>query len=451
MIELHNKKMAVFEQLWEEIEPISLPALLQKLGDGFAEEAVRGWLAEGPSVRKSKQNCDITYWIDAPDWTSFVLGEERFEYFGEESLKAIAEVRRPLYLRQLVTYNDAWIEAYIPNSTFYIPESLRSKLYSEGTRSAHPVTAGTYARQIFNRLLVDLSYNSSRLEGNSYSLFETKQLVLSGQSAVGKPDAETIMILNHKEATRFLVDTAHRLTVTEETIYRLHYLLSSGLIESSYSGNIRDYAVRIGSSAYIPCEERASLHMRLKRLLDKAAAINDPYEQSFFLLIHLAYLQAFADVNKRTARLSANIPLIRNNLVPLSFNEIEKEDYAAAMIAVYELQQTQPILDLYVFSYLRTCAAYDATVQTFGFDAVRIRLRRERKEAVRAVILQGVVGSAMEDYIRDYAKGIAEADRDSFIEDVHEDLEAIDANSIRGLGVTPDELVLWQKARGISV
>src|SRR6202030_2042468 len=107
-----------------------------------------------------------------------------------------------------------------------------------------------------------------------------------------------------------------------------------------------------------------------ERIIKKAALIENPYEQSLFLLIHITYLQAFSDVNKRTARLSANIPLIKSNLVPLSFNDVDRDDYTSAVIAIYELQNVRPIVDLYVFSYLRTCALYDSTVKTIRFDEV---------------------------------------------------------------------------------
>src|SRR5262249_45098979 len=158
-----------------------------------------------------------------------------------------------------------------------------------------------------------------------------------------------------------------RLEVNKQTVCTLHYLLSDSLLEARYAGKIRDHGVRIGGSTYIPFEDSRQLQMRLDRITEKAAQIEDPYEQSLFFLVNITYLQAFSDVNKPTARLSANIPLIKSNLVPLSFNDIEREDYTSAMIAVYELQKLHPLIDLYVFSYMRTCAMYDSTVEAMGF------------------------------------------------------------------------------------
>ena len=126
----------------------------------------------------------------------------------------------------------------------------------------------------------------------------------------------------------------------------------------------------------------------------KASAIDDPFEQSLFLLVHIAYLQAFSDVNKRTSRLSANIPLCRHNLVPLSFKSIARDDYASAMIAVYELNDIGPIADLYLASYFRSCEEYDATVEALGFDEVRVRYRQQRRRVVGHIITKPADGGS---------------------------------------------------------
>ncbi|MBS4171526.1 hypothetical protein NEOC95_002276 [Neochlamydia sp. AcF95] len=176
--------------------------------------------------------------------------------FGTASTKAIQQVRRPLYERTPLAYNDQWFEAYQPNITFYLSLDDRRQLQKAGQRSKQEDPAGTYAHQIFIRLLIDLSYNSSRLEGNTYSLLDTQRLVLEGTSAEGKLDEEKIIILNHKEAIRYMVDNAPRLEVTEQTICTLHYLLSDELVEARYAGKIRDHGVRLGGSTYIPFEDK---------------------------------------------------------------------------------------------------------------------------------------------------------------------------------------------------
>ena len=102
------------------------------------------------------------------------------------------------------------------------------------------------------------------------------------------------MILNHKEAIRYMVDNAPKLEITEQTICTLHYLLSDGLMDTRYAGKIRDHGVRIGGSTYIPFEDKKQLQFHLNRIIDKAASIENPFEQSLFLLAHISYLQGFS-------------------------------------------------------------------------------------------------------------------------------------------------------------
>ena len=445
-----DKKLAVLHQLSQESDPISLLHLLEKLGMGYVERSVRRWLTEMVNdglVEKIGHKRGTRYQVIHRAKRD--IGKTG-NCFGSTSIKVVEQVRRPIYERSPIAYDDHWFDMYQPNVTFYIPLDLRIQLQKAGQRSKKEDPAGTYAHQIFNRLLIDLSYNSSRLEGNTYSLLDTQRLLLEGASAEGKLDEEKIMILNHKEAIRFMVDNAPKLDVTEQTICTIHYLLSDGLLEARYAGKVRDHAVRIGGSTYIPFEDKKQLQIHLNRIIEKAASIENPFEQSLFLLAHITYLQGFSDVNKRTARLCANIPLIKNNLVPLSFNDVEREDYTSAVIAIYELQDIRPLLDLYLFSYMRTCAMYDSTIKAIGFDEIRVRYRQQRRALIRDVILNKLAGEIIKDYISAQTlKMIKEEDRVSFFEDVMEDLQEIDQNRIAGLGITPEQLNVWIAAQNL--
>lgn len=366
--------------------------------------------------------------------------------FSSASLKAIEKVKKPLFERQPVAYADGWFDSYQPNSSYYLPEALRQQLLESGERTSGQDPAGTYAHQIFNRLIIDLSYNSSRLEGNTYSLLDTERLLLHGDTAEGKLDEEKAMILNHKEAIRYLVDNAARLEVSRNVICTLHYLLSDGLLEPSEAGKVRNHGVRIGGSTYHPFEDPRRLDLQLEKIATKAASIQNSYEQSIFLLVHISYLQAFADVNKRTARLAANISLIRGNLVPLAFSDVRVDDYMSAMIAIYELQDIRPLVDLYAYSYLRTCAAYDSTVKALGFDEVRVRYRQERRAVVKSVILQELVGGDMKKFVsREAVERLPKPAQGEFVEDVLEDLEQMDESRLAGLGVTSEQLKVWKQ------
>lgn len=440
---MEDKKWRILEVLRLESEPISLPDLLLKLDITYKERTVRRWLkqlSEEGAIERLGEKRSTKYRVIEREREH----SETSSCFSSNSLLILDKIRRPLFARLPVTYAREWVNGYIPNSTFYLPIEMRQQLLDAGKRSRDHEPAGTYARQIYNRLLIDLSYNSSRLEGNTYSLLDTERLLFQGNSAEGKLEEETVMILNHKEAIRYVIENARRLEVSENTIYTLHFLLSEGLIESKYAGKVRDHSVRIGGSTYIPYEDPKQLQMQFGVIIQKASKIEDPFEQSFFLLAHVSYLQAFSDVNKRTARLAANISLVKENLVPLAFKNIEIEDYVSAMLSIYELQEVKPLVDLYAFSYFRTCIAYDETIKSFGIDEVRVRYRTQRRALVREIILQGLTGPKMNKYLSSEAeKRIPEVDRLAVIEDVLEDLEHIDENRLVGLGVTPQQLTDW--------
>ncbi|MBS0624342.1 MAG: Fic family protein [Verrucomicrobia bacterium] len=441
---LRDNKMALLRQLSLESEPISLSDLLKKIGLGFKERSVRRWLRdliqEG-SIKKIGQKRSTKYLAIN---LSLQNQKETSSCFSSASLAAIELIKKPIFEREPIAYSDEWFDHYKPNSYFYLGSTLREQLLKAGQRASNQDPAGTYAHQILNRLLIDLSYNSSRLEGNTYSLLDTERLLLHGNSAEGKLDEEKAMILNHKEAIRYLVDQAPRLEVSYNTICTLHYLLADGLIQPSEAGKIRLYGVRISGSAYLPFEDPKRLKQQLEKIVVKASQIKDPFEQSIFLLIHLSYIQAFVDVNKRTARLAANIPLIKNNLVPLAFHNILTEDYMSAMLAVYELQNVKPIIDLYVYSYMRTCAAYDSTIKSMNLDLIRMRYRQERRHIVREIILQNLEQKEIASYTRNVAmKLVPKEALSDFVEDVLEDIALIDESRLAGLGLDIEEFRSW--------
>lgn len=436
----------ILEMLSCQNTPIASADLMKKLNLDCSERTVRRWLAKLVStgvVIKSGEKRSSKYLLN-----SRFINREKPEtsYHSQASDATLKKVRLPLYERNPVSYETNWLEKYQPNQSHFMPHTLRTRLQQIGKRQEDEEPAGTFAHKIYHRLLIDLSYNSSRLEGNTYSLLETEKLLFEGSTPEGKLEEEKIMILNHKEAIRYLVENAHRLSVNEQTICTLHYLLSDGLVESRYGGKLRDHPVRIGGSTYIPLEGKKQLEAQFAKIISKAAVIEDPFEQSFFLLIQLSYLQGFTDVNKRLARLAANIPLIRKNFVPLSFNDIQRDDYISALIAVYELNEVQPMLDIYEFTYERTCGLYDATIKALGYDEVRVRYRQQRRNILRHIILNKLKDRSMLDYIQMQTnEWIPPESRELFKEDVLEDIQELSPPRIAGLGITLEDLMEYTK------
>ena len=157
------------------------------------------------------------------------------------------QVRRPLMHRRPVGYQREFLETYQPGTTFYLPESLRCQLHEMGRTSAKERPAGTYARDILGRLLVDLSWASSKLEGNTYSRLDTQHLIEFGQVAQGKDAIETQMILNHKTAIELLVENIDSVEFNRYTLMNLHSALAENLLPNpADEGRIRQHAVEIG-------------------------------------------------------------------------------------------------------------------------------------------------------------------------------------------------------------
>jgi hypothetical protein len=369
--------------------------------------------------------------------------------FSPESQLLVKRIEAPLYTRPPVTYSESWLDSYVPNQSAYLNVEQRTELHRLGKRPPIYGLAGTYIQKIYNRLLIDLSYNSARLEGNTYSLADTEQLVLQGVAAPGKPNAERIMILNHKEAIRYLVQNVASLTATEETIRTLHYLLADSLVAPGMAGQIRDESIAVSGTTYAPLEGRERLLRLLNQLLEKARRIEDPFEQSFFLLGHIAYLQAFVDVNKRTARLACIIPLITHDYVPQSFVDVDKNDYLKATIVFYELNEVGPLADLYCWSYQRSCQHFDTSVQVIGFDEIAARYRPQRRALVADLIRAMVPPEAVRAYLDAHMPAQVEAQhQEKFRQDVLAELEHLDASRMGGLGITREQLQNWLELRG---
>jgi Fic family protein len=370
------------------------------------------------------------------------------QIFTSESQGLIKRIEAPLYTRPPATYREEWLQTYIPNERAYLTPQQRQELAALGKRDPLYRRAGTYIKKIYDRLLIDFSFNSSRLEGNTYTLADTERLVLQGTAAPGKPNAERIMILNHKEAIAYLVRHVDILQPDENTIRTLHYLLADSLVAPEAAGQIRDESIRVSGTTYAPLDGRDRLTRLLHLLLEKAQAITDPFEQSFFLLVHISYLQAFVDVNKRTARLASIIPLIRGDYVPQSFVDVDQDAYLKATIAVYELNEVGPLADVYAWSYQRTCQRFETTAQVVGFDEIAALYRQPRRALVTDLVRAKVPQDKVAEWITAHVTGNVEPQhREKFISDVVAELENLDASRIGGLGITREELEAWQELR----
>ncbi len=364
---------------------------------------------------------------------------------GETIRKAL---REPIQNRRPAGYNRKFLDVYRPNKTFYLSEGTRRHLFEMGRSQGNERPAGTYARQILGRLLIDLSWNSSRLEGNTYSLLETERLLELGESAAGKDAREAQMILNHRAAIELLVEQASEIGFNRYTLLNLHALLSDNLLADPQAcGRLRAIPVAIGGTVYHPLEVPQLIEECFQQILDTASAIVDPFEQTFFIMVQLPYLQPFEDTNKRVSRLAANIPLIRRNLCPLSFVDVPESAYVEAVLGVYELNRIELLRDVFLWAYERSSARYSALQKSLGEpDPFRLRYREPITGAVAAVVQERMNKKVAPDFIRRRAaKDLPQEDRARFVEVVETELMSLHEGNIARYRLHPDEYLKWQK------
>ncbi|MGQ0383226.1 MAG: Fic family protein [Gammaproteobacteria bacterium] len=297
-------------------------------------------------------------------------------------------VSRPLAARRPCGYERRMLDDYIPNRTEYVPADMKVRLHRMGRPIPAERIAGTFARDILNRFLIDLSWASSSLEGNTYTRLDTERLIQFGEQASGKDARETQMILNHKAAIEWLVEGGSDVGINRHTLLNLHALLSENLMaDPEASGRLRERPVEIGGTAYTPNAIPQVVDEVFHEIFEKASAIGDPFEQAFFLMVHLPYLQPFEDVNKRVSRLAANIPLIRGNFCPLSFIDVPERAYVAGYLSVYELTRFELLLDVFAWAYERSCQRYvvirDSVVEP---DLFKLKYRNALIEVIGNII-----------------------------------------------------------------
>ena len=322
----------------------------------------------------------------APTFAASVAASPQW---SAEAVALRAKLRAPLGTRAPVSYQRAFVDEYQPNVSNLLPAQLATHLYAEG-RSPGQHPAGTYARKVLEQLLIDLSWSSSRLEGNRKSLLDTQALFARGRSE--GDDADATMLLNHKEAIEFMVDAVPTEGITVPVVRNLQSLLMQALLDDPHAlGAIRQKVVNISDTTYVPSQVPTLLEEMLAQVVDKARNVRNPVEASFFLWVNLAYLQPFEDGNKRTSRLSANLPLMLANCAPLSFLDVEPSDYALAMLGVYEKLDVTLAVELFAWTYRRSIAKYQTVLQSMGApDPLRTRYRELIGEVMRQVVYYGV-------------------------------------------------------------
>lgn len=372
-------------------------------------------------------------------------------YSLNEQMMAEAYARIDVAQRANKPFQMSVITDYVPNESRLMPEQMAQDL-KEASESAIKM-GDTLNETIFRRYLIDFAWASSRMEGNTYTLLDTQALVEHGIEAEGKSKEEAQMVRNHVSAIEYILKHAREIDITPVEVRGIHSILSHGLLGNPEDeGRTRQLGVAIGRSAYIPAQHPQLLTDGLESICDRAREIKDPYEGSLFLMTEIAYLQPFIDVNKRTARIMANIPLLRAGLCPLSFYGMDDRNYINGLMVFYEIETPSLINQAYDAGYRASVERFKSYHQVLqgNIDAqndARIALSDTLVKAfVTSVALGRTTPDDSEQFFRMNMDEENSTSRDALFVTAARRLRDLDEMRAIQMGVSPKTYQLYKEA-----
>lgn len=248
------------------------------------------------------------------------------------------------------SFNFELIRSVLPNvSLFTTEEKLRLESAQQTFLNNMSTLSEVEYHKEMERLGVDLSWKSSQIEGNTYSLLETERLLKEKQTAQGKTKEEAVMLLNHKDALDFILDNPDYLK--EFTVRRLEDIHSILTKELGVGNGIRKRRVGITGTNYRPLDNEFQIREALEDTCKLINAKEDVFEKALLALVLLSYIQAFTDGNKRTARISSNAILLAWGYCPISFRTVDSVDYKKAMLMFYEQNNIVAFKQIFIEQY----------------------------------------------------------------------------------------------------
>ncbi len=239
----------------------------------------------------------------------------------------------------------------IPSTLFDEDTTQEIEAHTTSYRARHSTASQTVRAKELERFVIELSWKSSAIEGNTYSLLDTERLLKEGILAPGHDPAEATMIINHKTALRFVTEhLAHQnlITLNQRLVEQIHELLVTDL---DVATGPRKTLVGITGSAYTPLDNQYQIREALDALYGAIERVSHPVEKALLALVGISYIQPFEDGNKRTARLASNLLLIAHNCAPLSYRNVDIERYRSAMLVFYEQLSLAAVQEIFLDQY----------------------------------------------------------------------------------------------------
>ncbi len=426
---LNPQERAVMETLLRSPEPVSQRELMSRMRDAPSQatmsRVMSGLIARGLLAKE---------------------GQTRgARFFLPPDVRRVATDPRR---RAPIPYDPDRIDGYVPNETCWLSEESAERMQAAVDRAGmQRLAASTWSRAIAERFLVDLSWASSNLEGNTYDHLSTELLVKYGQSASGRNRLETAMILNHKAAISAMLDGVEGAFPDAEDVRRRHVLMMRDLMDPAGLGAVRRDDVRISATGYRPSSDRVTLASALGDLLAKAARVESPFEASFLLLAGISYLQAFGDGNKRMGRLLCNEPLLRASLPPLTFVGIDRAPYVLGLIELCETGATGLLGEAVSFSYETSAQDYVQALSVQRIPhALELRERARISDALERVFRDRMPDAGIPGLVDALFDDLAEGDRSRMVGILSETASHASDASAFLYGVTKEDI----RARNVA-
>ncbi len=333
---LHYHPLSSRDQIADSLTDAPSESTLKRLIRNMAKEGLIEVCGRGPSTK---------YKLTAQAWVTMPL--ELDTYFEKDiDEREIQEM-----------FNFELIREVLPKVDIFTSEELTKLQDAQKVfeRNTEGMTELEYRKEM-ERLGVDLSWKSSQIEGNTYSLLETERLLKDKQTASGKTKEEAIMLLNHKDALDFVLDAPDYLK--EITVHRIEDIHSILTKELGVDRNIRHRRVGITGTNYRPLDNEFQIREALEDTCTLINGKENVFEKAILALVLLSYIQAFTDGNKRTARITSNAILIANGYCPISFRTVDSIDYKKAMLMFYEQNNIAAFKEIFIDQFLFAVKTY---------------------------------------------------------------------------------------------
>jgi Fic family protein len=247
-------------------------------------------------------------------------------------------------------FNQELVTGILPAAPIFTDDELAllNQLQKTYTNNVSSLTTIEYTKEL-ERLAIDLSWKSSQIEGNTYSLLETEHLLKEKQTASGKTKDEAIMLLNHKEALDFIIANPNYISLLSVSVIEdIHSLLIKDL---AVDRNIRKRRVGISGTNYKPLDNEFQIKEALVNVCTLINQQKNIFAKALLLLVLISYIQPFADGNKRTARIISNAVLMHYHYCPISFRTVDAMEYKKAMLIFYEQNNITPFKEIFISQF----------------------------------------------------------------------------------------------------